>query len=165
MKNFVFIFTFCLYGACYAQYFPAFQNEFFFGRMPVVKIDKHTLAETTVSNFGLALSLLPSYIYASSLTDGAYGTASIRATYMPVLATKIKHANNTPEWKTLTVHRVEAGGHFDFHYERTVSLVTNGFFVRTWSKDETLFREGSNDWKPNGDVYFGTTYYLRRLKL
>ncbi|MEZ4830022.1 MAG: hypothetical protein R3C61_27630 [Bacteroidia bacterium] len=129
------------------------------------RIDKFTSGEKSFTNYGLALSLLPSRTYAASLNDGVYGTAGLRATYMPVLATKIKAAGQAPEWKTLSGHHVEAGIHLDYHYERTVSLVTNGFFTRTWAKDNALFRPQSDEWKINGDVYFGTTYYLRRLKL
>ncbi|MDX2248957.1 MAG: hypothetical protein SF052_19370 [Bacteroidia bacterium] len=152
------------YQVIFGMYKPFAVRKWFMSMGVHGRIDKHTNDSSSITNLGLALTLLPSYTYASSLNDGAYGTTGLRATYMPVLASKIKIGSATPQWKTLTGHRVEAGGHLDFHYERTVSLVTNGFFTRTWSKDESLFRENSDQWRPNGDLYFGTTYYLKRLK-
>ncbi|MEZ4830021.1 MAG: hypothetical protein R3C61_27625 [Bacteroidia bacterium] len=55
MRNLFSIIFLGLYGNIYAQYYPAFQNEFFFGRMPVVKAE--AMGQTEVAVGGTVPSL------------------------------------------------------------------------------------------------------------
>ena len=126
------------------------------------RINKKTSEDGTITQYGLALSVLPSYTYAASLTDGAYGTVGLRICYQPVLFSQIKTGDGTNSTQILSQHRVELGGHIDLHLERTFGLSSNGFLTRSWAKNADLRSNDTESWKMEGDLYIGSTYYLKR---
>ncbi|MEZ4849831.1 MAG: hypothetical protein R3B93_14685 [Bacteroidia bacterium] len=126
------------------------------------KIKKQTFDDTKVTHYGLGLSVLPSYVYAASLTDGLYGTTGLILNYEPVLFSQVKKGDAKSEFQALTGHRVRAGLHLDAHFERTLGISANGFLTRTWVKDESLFAPGEDEFKIEGDLNIGTTYFLER---
>ncbi|MDP5170667.1 MAG: hypothetical protein NWR72_10505 [Bacteroidia bacterium] len=107
------------------------------------------------SQYSLAATVLPSYVYAASLGDGPYGTIGLRLGYEAVIAEK-----SGQSWSTLPSHGVRLGGHIDLHLERTLGISSNGFVTKNWALggsegvDTSLGREG--------DLYIGSTYFLRR---
>jgi hypothetical protein len=126
------------------------------------RIKKQTFDNKKVTHYGLGLTVLPSYAYAQSLTNGLSGTTGLILAYEPVLLSQIKEGDAKSTFVPLTGHRVRLGGHLDFHSQRTLGGSINGFATRTWAKDQSLFAPEESDWKIDGELYLGTTYYLER---
>lgn len=122
-----------------------------------LRLKKHTNDGQKTTQLQLALTVLPSYVYAASTNDGAYGTMGLRVTYAPVLL-----AATQGGMQALPAHGVELGAHVDLHTQRTLGLALNGWMRRNfYPKNTVLDRE--TRWKPEGDFYMGSTYRLGRM--
>lgn len=119
-----------------------------------------SLSSGKLEQIVVSATLIPSYAYAASTGDGAYGTAGIILGYDAILAEK--HASEPDNWELISRHSVRIGGHLDLHLERTLGISTNGFFSREWQLKELEYAENDSDWQGEGEFYLGTTYYLRR---
>ncbi|MEL7530970.1 MAG: hypothetical protein AAFN10_06670 [Bacteroidota bacterium] len=128
------------------------------------KIRTQTIEGRKTTAFGLNTALIPTYIYAAPLPGDAFkGSIGLRLAYQPILLTRVQQGANPPQWLKLTGHRVELGGHIDGHAEGTLMLSNNGYATRTWFfKEEAAGATREQNWEIDGDLYIGTTYYLRR---
>ncbi len=107
----------------------------------------------------LATTMLPSYTYLASINDRPYATAGLRLTYLLVILEKGAQAEAL-QW--LPAFGTELGGHLDLHIQRTLGLATNGFASRYWALGSTELSAAEQKWTIKGDLYFGSTYRLRR---
>jgi len=126
-----------------------------------VRIDKESLGENAQTHYGLAVSYLPTYAYAASLTDGAYNTMAMRATYNPILFTKKKEGLST-SYQGLTGHRVQFGGHLDMHLERTFIFSSDGYATQIFGAKTDFQGKEDESIQFEGNIYIGTAYDLRR---
>ena len=150
------MYTFDNYQLITGFYKPITVKRAFMGTGVHLRWQNQTNTNEKTSLLSLALTALPTYTYAASLNDGAYGTAALRATYAPVI-----YAKKGSQTQFLAAHRVEAGGHLDLHYERTAGLGLNGFGSRSFILGNSIL-DADDNWAVEGDFYFGTTYNLRR---
>ena len=127
-----------------------------------LRLKKQTTGEQKTTQLQLALTVIPSYTYAASLTDGAYGTVGLRLTYAPVLLASTKEGTGAATMQALAAHGVELGAHLDLHMERTLGLALNGWMRRNFYPKTSLL-ERETRWKPEGDFYMGSTYRLGRI--
>ncbi|GAB4419697.1 MAG: hypothetical protein OHK0039_32420 [Bacteroidia bacterium] len=118
----------------------------------------HTLRSEQRTRLSLAATVLPSYTYAASLGNGPYGTAGLRLTY--VLGVYDKAAAAPPTW--LPTFGAELGAHLDLHLERTLGLSLDAFAARQWPLRTSGLPADDMTWTPQGSLYTGSTYYLRR---
>lgn len=128
------------------------------------RITRRTVGEQNRLTVGLAASYLPSYTFSASLNDGLYGVAGLRGTYEAVLVAKswTPDSKSTAALKALAIHHIELGGNLNAHLERTLGLSLNGFRSRHWAKEDAMLLERENTWQNQGNLYFGSTYYLKR---
>ncbi|MEM6347275.1 MAG: hypothetical protein AAF927_25520 [Bacteroidota bacterium] len=128
------------------------------------KIRTQTVNGRKTTSFGLNTALVPTYVYAAPLGGNAFkGSIGIRLAYQPILLTRVQQSGEAPQWLSMTGHRVELGGHIDGHAEGTLMLANNGYLTRTWFfKEEAAGAAREQSWEIDGDLYVGTTYYLKR---
>lgn len=138
-------------------------NRPFVGVGVHARLKRHSLGDDQLTRIGLAPTLLPSYTYAASLTDGPYGTVGLRTTYLLEIAQKRQTSRQEQNWQAFPQHGLELGGHFDFHIERTLGVAINGQYKKEWalSAADTTEKE-EKEWQGSGNVYFSTTYNLNR---
>lgn len=150
------------YQVIAGMYKPLTLARTFVGFGSHVRIEGAKTESQQLTTVSLALTGIPSYVYAASLNDGAYGTIGFRATYAPVLFASVKGGDNPASQQFLPAHRIELGGHLDVHLERTLGLGLNGFTNRQFTNSSSIIPSDSS-WKIEGDFYMGSTYRLGRL--
>ena len=106
-------------------------------------------------DLSLLATAIPSYTYAASLNDGPYGTLGLRLGYEIQLL-----AQSGGGWNSFGRHGVNLGGHADLHLERTLGLSLNGILSRQWALSGS--EAPASGWQRSGDLYMGSTYFLRR---
>lgn len=139
---------------------PVSIDKAFMGSGAHLKLRRHTSGEVKTTTVKLALALIPSYAYARSINNKPYSTIGVRLGYAPVIYAKVSGGSNPGE-QFLAAHTVEVGGHLDLHLERTLGMSLNGIFSRNFFPGNTIL-ERNTDWAGSGELYFGSTYYLRR---
>ncbi|MEZ4828722.1 MAG: hypothetical protein R3C61_20920 [Bacteroidia bacterium] len=142
-------------------YKPTVIKRAFMGTAAHIRIKKGTSDSQETTQVQLALTVLPSYTYAASLNDGIYGTTGLRITYAPVLWASVKEGGNAPSTQALAAHKLELGGHFDLHSERTLGLSLNGYVVGSFIPQKSILPQ-QNRWTGEGDFYWGMTYPRRK---
>jgi hypothetical protein len=139
------------------MYKPLKVKRAFMGTGAHLRLQKQTTGEEKTTQLQLALTALPTYTYAASLNDGAYGTVAARITYAPVLLAR----RGTGAFQPLAAHGLELGAHVDLHMERTLGLALNGFLRKDFFTNTSVLTQDST-WKMEGDFYMGSTYRLGR---
>lgn len=150
------------YQVIAGMYKPLTLKRTFVGTGAHVRLLKKTEGSRKETQVVLALTVLPTYVYAASTNDGGYGTVAPRITYAPVIFAQVKTGNETAQTQALVAHRVELGGHLDLHLERTLGLGLNGYVQRGFMPGNSILNR-ETDWKWEGDFYMGSTYRLGRL--
>lgn len=125
------------------------------------RIDKETFDANQQTHYGLAVSYLPTFAYAASLTDGAYNTMAMRFTYNPILLTKSGEAG-AANWEALTGHRVQVGGHLDMHLERTFVFSSDGYATQIFGAKKDFQGNEDESIQFEGNLFIGTAYGLQR---
>lgn len=152
------IYRFNSYEAIAGIYKPTRLRRTFAGIGGHLRWESNKNGGSRIQKLSLAATVIPSYVFAASLTDGVYGTIGLRITYAPVI-----FATQSGEWNFFGQHKFEGGIHFDMHTQRTLGLALNPvttYFVN----GKNTFLEKPEPWKIEGDFYFGATYKLNRNK-
>ena len=126
-----------------------------------LRLQKRLDGDQEVTKLTLALTGLPSYAYARSLTDGGYGVAALRITYAPVIFARVKGGETGAKTQALAAHTLELGGHLDLHLERAMGLGLNGLLYKSFMGKTSILPKVTN-WRGEGDFYLGSTYRLSR---
>ena len=151
------VYRFKNYQLIAGVYGPLSLQRNFLGAGAHIRWQKNSEADNQTKKLSLAITAIPSYTYAASLTDGAYGSIGARVTYAPVIYAE----NSAGESQFLPIHRLEIGGHFDLHFERTIGLGVNGITAKEFGGSNSIIPT-AKDWQWEGDLYIGTTYRLGR---
>ncbi|HEY9114532.1 MAG TPA: hypothetical protein VIN10_07505 [Bacteroidales bacterium] len=114
-----------------------------------------------VQKLSLAMTAIPSYVYAASTTDGVYGTIGLQLTYAPVIFATSQSGESKANWDFFPQHRFEGGLHFDMLTGRTAGIAINTVTSYYLNSKETFLQE-EKPWQVEGIFYFGTTYALNR---
>jgi len=144
------------YEAIAGVYKPLSYSRGFVGIGGHLRWDSDKRGGSRVQKLSLAATVIPSYVYAASLSGGLYGTVGLRITYAPVI-----FATQSGEWNFFGQHKFEGGIHFDMHIERTLGLALNPV-TTYYLNGKNTFLEKPKPWEVEGDFYFGTTYKLDR---
>ena len=115
--------------------------------------------ETARRRLTLATTVVPSYTFAAPLNDQPYFTGGLRATGLLVLADMTAGAGDT-RW--FSAVGTEVGTQLSLHLERTLGAGQNLFAQRLWALDGGTLPGQDAQWDLRGDLYLGSTYYLRR---
>jgi hypothetical protein len=150
------IFRFCDYEAIAGIYKPTRLRRTFAGIGGHLRWESNKNGGARIQKLSLAATVIPSYVYAASLTDGVYGSIGLRITYAPVI-----FATQSGQWNFFGQHKFEGGIHFDIHIERTLGMALNPV-TTYYLNGKNTFLEKPKPWKVEGDFYFGTTYKLDR---
>ncbi|MEM8887547.1 MAG: hypothetical protein AAGD28_06135 [Bacteroidota bacterium] len=151
------VYRFKNYQLIAGVYGPLSLQRNFLGAGAHIRWQKSSDSESASKKLSLAITAIPSYTYAASLTDGAYGSIGARVTYAPVIYAE----NSSGESQFLPIHRLEVGGHFDLHFERTIGLGINAITAKEFTGSNSFIPK-AKDWQWEGDLYIGTTYRLGR---
>ena len=151
------VYRFKNYQLIAGVYGPVSLQRSFLGAGGHIRWQKSSTPEGHTKKLSLAITAIPSYTYAASLTDGAYGSIGARLTYAPVIYAE----NSAGESQFLPIHRIEVGGHFDLHFERTIGLGVNAITAKEFGGSNSIIPT-AKDWQWEGDLYLGTTYRLGR---
>ncbi|MDW3645546.1 MAG: hypothetical protein R8P61_00615 [Bacteroidia bacterium] len=154
------VYRFKNYQLIAGVYGPVSLKRTFLGAGAHIRWEKNTNAESQSKKLSLAITGIPSYTYAASLTDGAYGSIGARLTYAPVIYAEHSSEGDTQS-QFLPIHRLEVGGHLDLHFERTIGLGLNAFTAKEFTAANSIFAK-QKDWEWSGDFYLGMTYRLGR---
>ncbi|NOX86534.1 MAG: hypothetical protein GXO86_11335 [Chlorobi bacterium] len=155
------IYRFSDYEAIAGIYKPLSYSRAFAGIGGHFRWESNMHGGQRVSKLSLAVTAIPSYVYAADINDGIYGTVGLRLTYAPVIFATSKSGGGKADWNFFPQHKFEGGLHFDMHIERTLGLAINGITSYYLNRKNT-FLEKVKNWEIEGDFYFGTTYYLDR---
>ncbi|MEM7103203.1 MAG: hypothetical protein AAF502_08745 [Bacteroidota bacterium] len=112
---------------------------------------------------GLAITLLPNYIFAAPLDDDLGGSFGGRLTYIPTIfaSVKDKAGDGTTTQKAFAAHTFEGGLHVDFLIRRALGLAVNPVIAKTFTSDTFTLSDTPN-WNFQADLYFGHTWLLDR---
>ncbi len=144
-------------------YQPLRPRRTFIGMGVHAKIQTQSQGAQRVTNFGLNLAAIPTYIFAAPLPANAFrGSMALRVAYQPILLSRVLTSGEV-KWQGLTGQRVELGGHLDAHFDGTLMLANHTYATRGWyKKDVANWNPVDRAWRVDGDVYAGSTYYIRR---
>ncbi|MEL6253942.1 MAG: hypothetical protein AAFR87_18175 [Bacteroidota bacterium] len=151
------VYRFKNYQLIAGVYGPLNLRRSFLGAGAHLRWQQNSSSDAQSKKLSLAITAIPSYTYAASLTDGAYGSIGARITYAPVIYVE----NSSGESQFLPIHRLEVGGHLDLHFERTIGLGLNAVTVKEFGESNSIIPK-AKDWQWEGDLYIGTTYRLGR---
>ncbi len=151
------IYRFSDYEAIAGIYKPLSYSRAFAGVGGHFRWESNKQGGQRVSKLSLAVTAIPSYVYAADINDGIYGTVGIRLTYAPVIFATTGKDN----WNFFPQHKFEGGLHFDMHIERTLGLAINAN-TSYYINSKKSFLEEVENWEIEGDFYMGATYFLDR---
>ncbi len=128
------------------------------------KLLKSTSTSSSSKQYSVALTVLPSYVYTASLSNGPYGTIGARATYNPIILVKEKdHQSGEVTSTKFAGHNVQVGAHFDVLLKRSTGITTNAVYSKVFKADPSVIDSKlSSRWNRSWDANIGTTYWLRR---
>jgi hypothetical protein len=157
------MFTFKRYDAIAGIYKPLALKRTFTGFGSHLRWNSETSSEQKVQKLSVAATLIPSYVFAAPLNDGLYGTIGLNLTYAPVVFAISKSGEEEAIWNYLPPHKFEGGLHYDMLIDkRTLGISLNAltsYYLNT--KNNTILKV-EEQWKKEGNLYFGPTYMLFR---
>ena len=138
-------------------YKPLSYSRAFVGVGAHLRWDSDKTSGQRVQKLSLALTGIPSYVYAANTSPGGvYGTLGLRLTYAPVI-----FATKGGDWDFIPQHKFEGGLHFDMLIDLSAGLALNGITSYYLNSKKTFLQE-EKKWGIEGDFYFGATYALDR---
>jgi len=87
---------------------------------------------------------------------------ALRATYNPILFSRIKDEGETIKTQFLTGHRLQLGGHLDLHVERTFTVSSDAYVSRIFGAKTDFQGKEEEGYQAEGNLYIGAAYSLRR---
>lgn len=157
------MFTFKRYDAIAGIYKPLALKRRFTGFGSHLRWNSETGTEQKVQKLSLAATLIPSYVFAAPLNDGLYGTVGLNLTYAPVIFAVSHSGDEEPVWNYLPQHKFEGGLHYDMLIDkRTLGISLNALTSYYLNTKNNTFLKVEEQWKKEGNLYFGPTYMLFR---
>ena len=158
------MFTFKRYDAVAGIYKPLALKRRFTGFGSHLRWNSVTVNNQRIQKLSTAITFIPSYVFAAPLDDGLYGTIGLNFTYVPVVLAISQNGND--EKMVLNYfpqHKFEGGIHYDMLIDkRTIGISINGLTSYYINTKFNTFLEEEEQWKKEGNLYFGPTYRLRR---
>ncbi|MEO0468924.1 MAG: hypothetical protein AAF206_04830 [Bacteroidota bacterium] len=113
--------------------------------------------DTQRSLISLQGSIMPGHAYSAPLNGSFYSTVGLRLSAEVVIANQA-----SGQWQYFQAHRLAVGGHLDGHFDRSVGFSSHVMYNLFLQDDAVLVVPDQFGLPVSGDLYYGTTYYLRR---